>query len=189
MPVLIKVSMALSYLFFLVEIILLLTKRSMKRTSAKQKDRGSLAFLWVVITLGLTAGFMLARYNDWHLINYLIASAGIILVISGLAIRWTAILQLKKGFTVNVAISKDHELKKDGLYSVVRHPSYLGLLLIMTGESFAMNRLICFLMIFVPICIAIIYRIHVEEKLLEEEFGEIYRQYKKQTRCIIPYIY
>jgi|WetSurMetagenome_2_1015567.scaffolds.fasta_scaffold00551_15 protein-S-isoprenylcysteine O-methyltransferase Ste14 len=189
MPVLLRVSIALSYLFLLAEIILLLAKRSMKRTFAKQKDRGSLAFLWVVITLGLTAGFMLARYNNWHLINYMIASAGIILVISGLAIRWTAILQLKKAFTVDVAIGKDHELKNDGLYSVVRHPSYLGLLLIMTGESLAMNSLVSFFVVFMPICLAIFYRIRVEEKLLEEFFGDKYRNYKHITRRIIPFIY
>jgi protein-S-isoprenylcysteine O-methyltransferase Ste14 len=189
MPVLLKLSIWLSYLFLLSELILLVKKRSGKKTSARQKDRGSLILLWVIIAFGLTAGFLLANYREWHLINYLIASAGLIMVFSGLAIRWTAIIQLKNAFTVNVAISSDHELKRDGLYSIIRHPSYLGLLLIMAGESLAMNTLISFILIFIPVCGAILYRINVEEKLLEEKFGDIYRQYKQNTACIVPFLY
>jgi protein-S-isoprenylcysteine O-methyltransferase Ste14 len=40
-----------------------------------------------------------------------------------------------------------------------------------------------------PITITIIYRIHVEERLLEEEFGDTYRGYMGKTKKIIPYIY
>ncbi len=73
------------------------------------------------------------------------------MILAGLAIRWIAILQLKKAFTVNVAVSVDHVLKTDGLYCIVRHPGYLGLFLIMTGEALTMNTLISFIIVLVPI--------------------------------------
>ena len=44
---------------------------------------------------------------------------------------------LEKEFTVDVSIARNHHLKKDGLYSCVRHPSYLGLVLIVLGISIA----------------------------------------------------
>jgi len=189
MPVMLKISTCLSFFFLLSELILLVTKHSGKKESSRQKDKGSLIVLWIIIAIGLTFGFMLAKYDEWHLVNYLIATAGIIMVLVGLAFRWTAIFQLKKAFTVDVSISSDQELKRDGLYRIIRHPSYLGLLLFMTGEAITMNTLVSFIIVFVPICLAILYRINIEEKLLEEFFGNTYRNYKLNTWRIIPFIY
>jgi protein-S-isoprenylcysteine O-methyltransferase Ste14 len=189
MPGMLKISTCLSFLFLFSELILLATKHSRKKESSKQKDRGSLIILWIIIAIGLTLGFMLAKYDTWHPVNYLIATAGIIMVLIGFAFRWTAIFQLNKSFTVDVAVSSDQELKRDGLYRIVRHPSYLGLLLFMTGEALTMNTLVSFIIIFVPICLAILYRINIEEKMLEEFFGDTYRNYKLNTRRIIPFIY
>lgn len=189
MPGMLKISICLSFLFLLSELILLATKHSKKKESSRQKDRGSLSVLWIIIAMGLTFGFMLAKYNAWHPMNYLIATAGIIMVLVGLILRWTAIFQLNKAFTVDVAVSSDQELKRDGLYSIVRHPSYLGLLLFMTGEALTMNTLVSFIIVSVPVCLAILYRIYFEEKLLEEFFGDTYRNYKLNTRRIIPFIY
>ena len=189
MPLLLIISICLSFLFLLSELFLALTKHSAKKTTFKKKDKGSLLILWIVIGLSLTTGFNLAKFHDWRNVNFLVASAGIFLILAGLAIRWIAILQLKKAFTVNVAVSVDHVLKTDGLYCIVRHPGYLGIILIMTGEALTMNTLVSFIIVSVPILMAILYRIYFEEKLLEEFFGDTYRNYKLNTWRIIPYIY
>jgi protein-S-isoprenylcysteine O-methyltransferase Ste14 len=189
MPLLLKISILLSFLFLLSEIILVLTKHSAKKTTFRKRDNGSLLFFWIIIGSSLTAGFNLAKFHDWKFVNILTGSAGISLILAGLVIRWIAILQLKKAFTVNVAVSVNHVLKTDGLYRFVMHPGYLGLLLIMTGEALTMNTIISFIVVFVPICLTILYRIYTEEKLLEEFFGETYRNYKHNTSRIIPFIY
>jgi protein-S-isoprenylcysteine O-methyltransferase Ste14 len=189
MPLLLFVSICLAFLFLISELILAMTKNTGNKSTFRKRDKGSLAILWIIIGLSLTAGYNLARYHDWQLVNYIAATAGIILVMTGFSIRWIAILQLKKTFTVNVAVSVNQILKTDGLYRIVRHPSYLGLFLIMTGEALTMNTLISFIIVFIPICMAILYRIYIEEKLLEEFFGDTYRTYKLKTRRIIPFIY
>jgi len=189
MPFMIKISIFFSFLYLVSEMTLLLTKHSEKKSASKQKDRGSLIFMWMAICAGLTFGFINARYTSWNIADYFVASTGIILIIAGFAIRWTAIIQLKKAFTVDVAINSAHELKTNGLYKIIRHPSYLGLLLIMTGEAISMASLISFAVVFLPVCIAVIYRIHVEEQLLAEAFGEMYGIYKLNTKMIIPFIY
>jgi len=189
MPLLPVISICLSFLFLISELVLALTKHSVKKSTIRKRDKGSLLIMWIIIGLSLTAGFNLAKFHDWRFVNFFTGSVGIILLLAGLTIRWIAILQLRKAFTVNVAVSINQILKTDGLYRIVRHPGYLGLLLIMTGEALTMNTFISFIIVFVPICLAILYRIHIEEKLLEEFFGDAYRNYKLHTRRIIPFIY
>jgi protein-S-isoprenylcysteine O-methyltransferase Ste14 len=189
MPFMIKISIFFSFLYLVSELMLLLTKHSLKKSAVKQKDRGSLIFMWVSICTSLTFGFIMARYNEWYLNDYFIASIGLLMIVFGFIIRWTAIMQLKNAFTVDVAINNTHELKTNGLYSIVRHPSYLGLLMIMTGEAVSMDSLGSFVIVVLLVTLSIFYRIYVEEKLLKEEFGEMYMDYKRNTKRIIPYIY
>src|SRR4051794_4308512 len=57
-------------------------------------------------------------------------SAGLLLLVAGLAIRWAAILNLGRAFSANVAIRKAQRLRTTGLHRYIRHPSYLALVLI-----------------------------------------------------------
>jgi protein-S-isoprenylcysteine O-methyltransferase Ste14 len=107
----------------------------------------------------------------------------------GFIVRWIAIIQLGRMFTVDVAISSAHQLKTNGLYSIVRHPTYLGLLLIIAGLGFLTNDVLYCTIIIVPTFFALNYRISVEEKALTGEFGDQYKDYKKRVKKIIPLIY
>jgi protein-S-isoprenylcysteine O-methyltransferase Ste14 len=189
MPLMIKIAIYLSYLFLLSELILMLTKRSKHKFVKRKGDRGSLIILWITISVCLTLGFNLANYTIWSAGDYFTASLGFLLSFTGMILRWTSIIQLKKAFTVDVAINKVHQLKTDGLYKIVRHPSYLGLIMILGGFSLVMNSLPSILVVTVPVSAAILYRISVEERVLNEEFGDVYLDYKKNTRKIIPFIY
>ena len=179
----------LAYAFAISELALVLVKRSKTGTVKTRKDRGSLIILWVMMTIGLTCGFFLSKYDSRNSVNYFYAGFGFVFILAGLIIRWVAIIQLGKSFTVDVAITDVAKLKTDGIYKQVRHPSYLGLLLVVTGFSITMNSFYSFLAIVVPIFLAISYRISVEEKVLISEFGDSYIQYKANSKKIIPGIY
>jgi protein-S-isoprenylcysteine O-methyltransferase Ste14 len=183
------IILCLAYLFGISETILAIRKRSKKETVKLKKDKGSLIALYVVFTISMTAGFFLADFRFAGTINYIIALLGLIIYFAGLFIRWTSIIQLKKAFTVDVAINKEHELKTDGLYRFVKHPAYLGLFLIFMGLSVSMNSLLSFLAVSVPVFLVILYRIRVEEEVLIEEFGIPYIEYSKSTKKIIPFVY
>ena len=178
-----------SLLFFLSEFILMVAKRSKKKGTKIKKDRMSLVLFWIVITLGLTTGFFKANYNEWSNLNFSLAIIGICICISGAIVRWVSIIQLNKEFTVDVAISENHNLKTHGLYKYIRHPSYLGLLLICFGLSVAMNTVISVVVITIPVLLVILYRIKIEEKILVSEFGDSYKDYMKLTYRIIPKLY
>lgn len=184
-----KYLIYLSYIFVISEFLLLLVKRSKRSTSKQQKDRGSLVLLWVTITLCFTFGFIFADYNRWGLSHLIMAAIGLVTIIAGFIIRWRAILQLKNAFTVDVAIGTEQKLKTDGIFKTIRHPSYLGLLIIMTGFAISMNSIISILVIVIPMIIVLLFRISVEENLLVEAFGNQYIEYKSKTKKLIPWVY
>lgn len=189
MSMLLFIAMCLAFLFLGSELILLLTKHSGRKKTSKQSDKGSLIFLWIAIVAGLSAGFNMADYKEWHFTNTVIGATGLSLSITGLIIRWVAIFQLNRSFTVNISFTGDQNLKTDGLYGIVRHPSYLGLLMFMTGEALTMNSMVSFVAVLFPVCLAVLYRILVEEKLLMDCFGDAYKKYKQQTRCLVPFVF
>ncbi len=178
-----------SLLFFLSEFVLMIVKHSKKGDTKTKKDKKSLVLFWITIPLSLTIGFFMANRQEWNTLNHVIAIFGLTVFMIGIIIRWISIIQLNKEFTVNVAIIKNHKLKTDGMYKNLRHPSYLGLLLICFGLSISMNSIISFIVITIPILLALIYRIKTEENILSNQFGETYKDYMIKTYRIIPKIY
>jgi protein-S-isoprenylcysteine O-methyltransferase Ste14 len=174
-------------IFFVSEFILLIVKRSNKDTVKKQSDSRSLLVLWIVISLSIFAGGYLSVYNLWPVAYSF--QIGIAISIIGFIIRWVSILQLGKMFTVDVSISSTHNLKTNGLYNIVRHPSYLGLLLIIAGIAVTMGSLLSCLVVIIPVFFALNYRIIVEEKVLIDEFGNEYINYCKRVSRLIPWLY
>lgn len=177
-------------LFTLSEVLLLVLKRSKKGMVKSQSDGKSLLFLWVIIFACLTIGNIIARKHIWITGDPVVAEIlGVAIIFTGFIIRWMAIIQLGNMFTVDVAISSDHVLKTDGIYKIVRHPSYLGLILIIAGLALLLNNVLASIIIIIPIFLITNYRISVEEKVLEGEFDNQYRQYKLKVKKIIPLLY
>jgi len=178
-----------SLLFFLSELVLMVVKHSKKGGTKTKNDRKSLVLLWITIPLSLTIGFFMANRQEWNILNHTIAILGLTVFIIGIIIRWVSIIQLNKEFTVDVAIIKNHHLNTEGIYKYLRHPSYLGLILICSGLSIAMNSVISFAVITIPILLALSYRIKTEENILISQFGKTYKDYMTKTFRIIPKIY
>jgi protein-S-isoprenylcysteine O-methyltransferase Ste14 len=111
------------------------------------------------------------------------------LMLAGLVVRWTAILSLGKAFSANVAIRDGQTVKSDGLFRFVRHPSYTGMLLILAAIGLTTRNWIALLLVVVPSMAALLYRIHVEEAVLEQAFGNAYYGYRVRTSRLLPGIY
>ena len=177
-------------IFCISEVGLYLSKRS-KTTSAKsQTDKSSMLLLWIAIPVSLTVGGFISGYGFWVFGNIVtVTYIGLGIAILGFIIRWTAIFQLGKMFTVDVSISSTHKLNTAGLYKIVRHPSYLGLTLIIAGLALCMGSILALIVVLLLFFIAMNYRINVEEQALTDEFGIQYLEYKKRVAKIIPLIY
>jgi len=81
---------------------------------------------------------------------------------------------------VLVAIQPGHTLVSGGIYRVIRHPSYLGLLVNSLGWALAFRSGIGLLLI-VPMILPIVVRINAEEALLRSQFGDEYDAYCART--------
>lgn len=154
-------------------------------------DRGSLAAYDVSGVLSVPAGIALG-FTDYGRVRaggaYL-SAAGLVLLVAGTALRWAAIRALWRYFTVNVSISEGQRVVRSGLYGVVRHPSYTGLLLRYLGFGLAFANWLSAALIFLPLLAATLYRIRVEEAALGEHFGEEYAAYARDTKRLVPGLY
>jgi len=87
-----------------------------------------------------------------------------------------------------VAIQPGHTLVTSGLYGVIRHPSYLGLLLNALGWALAFRSGVGVLLTAMLI-LPLLARIHAEERLLRTQFGGEYDVYCNRTSRLIPGLY
>lgn len=174
-------------IFPLSEIALAILKRA-QRGKATSEDRGSMRLLWLVITASVAGAMVLrgVRATRLPLSMQVGASLGLCLLFGGLLLRWVAILSLGRMFTVDVAIHSDHVLVETGVYRLVRHPSYSGLLLAFAGFGILFGNWLSLAVLLIPIGFAVGYRIAVEEAALRKAFGAPYSVYCARTKRLVP---
>ncbi len=177
-------------LFPVSEIALAVLKRSRGRGAASA-DRGSMVLIWLGIGLGLGLAFAARRTTFAGLPGTPRADSVVALIIlgAGLAVRWTAILQLGRLFTVDVAIHGGHEVVERGLYRYVRHPSYTGLLGAFLGVGLTFHNWLSLAGLMAPIVLAVARRVATEEKALRSALGPAYAAYCARTRRFIPGVF
>jgi len=170
---------------------ILLARLKHSGTASAGLDRFSLRILWTTIILSVSGGVTLGVQGTGYVraADSVAPWIGLSLILIGLGIRWTAILTLRRYFTVNVSIHTDHEVVTSGIYRFVRHPAYSGSVLSFLGLGMTFSSWLSTLVIFVPILGAFLYRIGVEEQALMMHLGKEYAQYSKSTRRLIPGIY
>ncbi len=177
--------------FWLLSEVILSTKRHAEPKDSFKLDRSSLRFLWLAIFIAVFLGVLLGLkgVGSIQVSHHLLSICGIFLMLLGIIIRWTAILTLRKYFTVNVSILPGHQIVKKGIYKYIRHPSYAGSLVSFLGLGLAFSNWLSTIIIFIPILLAYLYRMQVEEKALIQAFGQEYLDYSKNTKRLIPGIY
>jgi protein-S-isoprenylcysteine O-methyltransferase Ste14 len=160
------------------------------RGDKQPTGKHSLTYIWVTVIICVIAAVNISQHSYFPVIrSAVIGWAGIGLIILGMALRLTAIISLGRFFTVNVAIREGHTIKQDGMYKYVRHPSYAASLLSFLGFGISLNNWVSLLVVFVPVTIAFLYRIKVEEAMLSAGLGDAYTAYKKRTYRLLPGIY
>ena len=183
------IIIAFSIIYALFEISINMLQRR-KSKILKSGDKRSILVLYIAISIGYWLSFMigatkLGRIYHWN--TFLII--GFTLILIGLIIRITSILTLKKQFTYTVTKIDKHELIENGLYNFIRHPGYLGQLLIFLGIATTLSNWLSMLFMTVPVLIGYLYRIKVEEQFMLVQMGNKYIDYQKRTKKLIPFIF
>lgn len=156
-----------------------------------REDRGNRWVIGVFALLGLLGGYLPAlddRLDFWTIDGDGARWAGVGLFAVGCALRLWPVHVLGDRFSGLVAIQPGHRLVTDGIYGVVRHPSYLGLLMASLGWGLAFHSGVGVLLtaLTVPPLLA---RIDAEERLLQSQFGAEYDRYRARTSRLIPGLY
>ena len=105
----------------------------------------------------------------------------------GLAIR--ARRYLGDNWSATVTVKRDHELVRAGPYAVVRHPIYSGISLSALGLALLNNGDVRSI---VGICLVLFgwrRKFQLEEKFMQEEFGDEYLEYKRHVKALIPFVW
>jgi protein-S-isoprenylcysteine O-methyltransferase Ste14 len=183
------VTITVSYLYAFFEVFMNLRQRR-KNNATATNDKGSLWLLYGLITVGYALSFAvgatkIGRIYPWNTFF----ATGMALFAIGFTIRIYSILTLKQYFTYSVAKVENHKIISTGLYKFIRHPGYLGQLIIFMGISISISNWLSILLMMIPATLGYLYRIKVEEKFMTDQFGEDYKNYQHRTKRIIPMLY
>ena len=149
---------------------------------------------WVIIAfalIGLLSAYLPAytdREGFWILDGDAIRWFGVVLFALGGALRIWPVFVLGRRFSGLVAIQPGHTLVTSGVYGVIRHPSYLGLLVNALGWAltFRSGAGVLLTALLVP---PLVTRMRAEDRLLRTQFGHEYDAYCSRTSRLIPGLY
>jgi protein-S-isoprenylcysteine O-methyltransferase Ste14 len=98
---------------------------------------------------------------------------------------WLGIEGVKQTTLKVAETHRTEEVVTSGVYSIVRHPQYLGGLLAHVGISFLLSAWLSLL--FTPLVVVLLYVVsRKEEEELIKEFGKEYEDYKKKVSMFMP---
>ena len=121
-------------------------------------------------------------------LSLLLASLGSVLAIAGAALVFRSRMVLGPAWSLVPKADQETGLVTTGPYRLVRHPIYLGLVLLAAGEALAFSSLPAFAIVLFGIIPTFVWRARAEETLLNRIFGERYGVYQQQTKIIIPHL-
>src|SRR6201982_403233 len=157
----------------------------------EREDRGNRLVLAAFGVIGILLAYLPAytdRKDFWTLDGDAIRWLGVVLSAAGGALRIWPVFVLGHRFSGLVAIQPGHTLVTRGVYGVIRHPSYLGLLVNSLGWGLAFRSGVGVLLtvLLIPPLLA---RIRAEERLLSSQVGGEYDVYCTLTSRLIPRLY
>lgn len=161
-----------------------------KRTAQVQTSASLLVHMTALV-------FAFVLFKPWFAVGPLawrfvppsaaVSYTGLALTIAGAALAIWARVTLGRNWSGMVTIKEDHQIIRTGPYAAVRHPIYSGFLLAMFGTALAIGQVRCL----VALAIAFLawwFKSRIEEKFMEQQFGDQYVAYKQRVKAFIPFV-
>jgi protein-S-isoprenylcysteine O-methyltransferase Ste14 len=164
---------------------------SVNLSTGEREDRSNRWIIGVLGLIGILSAWLPAftdRKEFWVLDGDAVRWLGVALYVGGGVLRMWPVFVLGRRFSGLVAIQPGHALVTGGIYSHIRNPSYLGLLVLSLGWALAFRSGVGVLLAALNV-LPLVARIRSEEKLLRSHFGEEYEAYCVRTWRLIPGLY
>lgn len=137
--------------------------------------------------IGLFAFSAFDHRVGWSHVPVGVCLVGDVLVAAGLGFAMVVVLQNSYA-AGTVTVETGQQVVSTGVYGLVRHPMYLGALVMMIGIPLALGSYWGLLFI-VPGMVVLVFRIRDEEELLTEQLAG-YREYTQRVRRrLLPYVW
>jgi protein-S-isoprenylcysteine O-methyltransferase len=121
-------------------------------------------------------------------VNSPLAWIGIGIGVVGLAIHVWSMRVLGRDYTRSLRTRDAQTVIDRGPYRVVRHPGYLGSILVWVGSRLAVNWLVAAATALM-LLLVYAYRINAEEQMLVDHFGDAYQTYRSHTWRLVPFVW
>jgi protein-S-isoprenylcysteine O-methyltransferase Ste14 len=166
-------------------------RKKWARDKTRRSDQASIVGIFVQ-TLSLFAVWMMPRQHEtWILplgvwFQFVSTIIVIVLVMVSLWTMASALRVLGKQWSLQARVLENHQLVREGPYRFVRHPIYTGMLGMILAAGLAWSHWIGLLIALVLFTIGTAIRIRSEEKLLREQFGAAFDDYKRSVPAVVP---
>jgi protein-S-isoprenylcysteine O-methyltransferase Ste14 len=162
-----------------------------RRPEAVTADQGSRPVLRVATVIGVAAAIVIAQAVPGAAIRprALWAWVGLVLLWCGVALRFWSFRTLGRYFTFTVQTSHDQPVITDGPYRVIRHPSYAGVLLAVIGLGLYIGNWLSLVAMTAAVAFGIVNRIRIEERALQRDLGDDYRDYAATHKRLVPFVW
>jgi protein-S-isoprenylcysteine O-methyltransferase Ste14 len=113
-------------------------------------------------------------------------AVGLVLIASGVGLRAWSIATLGRFFQYHIQVQAGHRVVTSGPYRYVRHPSYTGIALVLTGIALATGDVLSLAVVTILGGAGLTVRIRAEERQLTETLGAQYERFATQRKRLVP---
>jgi protein-S-isoprenylcysteine O-methyltransferase Ste14 len=158
------------------------------RAGRREESKRSRSLHQSLLNLGLLLLFVsipglrwryLAPTNPWHV------PVGLGVVALATLLHIYARLHLGKNWSTKVQIHSDHQLVRTGPYRWIRHPIYTAIVALALGTALVSGRVLSLVGVAV-FTFAYVRKLWIEERLLGDEFGTQWHEYRRRSWALVP---
>jgi protein-S-isoprenylcysteine O-methyltransferase Ste14 len=161
------------------------------RDAQPAADRMALIFMCAGLSVPIiVAALDISNWQFFEQANIFLRITGLAVFILGFSVIVLSMLSNEFAApTVHIQEDAEHSLADAGVYAYLRHPMYCGFLLFMMGTTLWLGSIAATVLAGVMVASAAIYRIGIEETMLEVELPG-YKDYKNRVKTrFIPFVY
>lgn len=165
-------------------------KRKQEKMSEQQVTGQEKSILGLLFLGGFLLPLLYSTTRWLDFANYTLPTwvgwLGVALIAGALYVFWRAHADLGLNWSPSLEIREKHELITRGIYGIIRHPMYASQWLVAIAQPLLLqNWLVGFanLAVFIPFYFL---RVQAEEKMMQDSFGNEYREYMKKTGAVFP---
>lgn len=194
MPLAFPIAMPQFWLFNILSLIfcgliLYAMIRRPKESGGHRETSSRTGIILQSVAIGLVCFGNVRATLPWLNPEAIAAYVAIVLLMGGaIALFASSKMALGKNWSIEARTLDDHDLVRTGPYARIRHPIYLAMLLFLLGLAVALGHYAQLLLAIPLFVVGTRIRTDAEDRLLEQSFGDAFRQYRNSTPALFPKI-